>query len=58
MVLVIEFSKDATKAEILPLYQMVSSPNIYYKGEWENGKQHGIGEVFTKNSTYFKGEFV
>jgi hypothetical protein len=41
--------------EALPLYQMVSSPNIYYKGEWLNGKQHGRGEVFTKSGIYFVG---
>lgn len=36
---------------------MVSAPSIFYKGGWENGKQHGKGEVFTKSGIYFLGEF-
>ena len=37
---------------------MVAAPSIFYKGGWENGKQHGKGEVITKSGIYFLGEFV
>lgn len=37
---------------------MVSAPDIYYKGAWKGGKQHGRGEVFTKGGIYFVGKFV
>ena len=37
---------------------MVAVPSIFYKGGWENGKQHGKGEVITKSGIYFLGEFV
>jgi hypothetical protein len=29
-----EFSKSAESTEVLPLYQMVAAPSIFYRGGW------------------------
>jgi hypothetical protein len=34
---------NESQYEVLPEFQMVSSPDIYYTGGWQNGKQHGKG---------------
>lgn len=32
--------------------------DLYYAGEWANGKPHGVGEITFKNGSIFKGTFT
>lgn len=52
-----DFSKDEETSPILPFFQIVDASNIYYRGAWMNGRQHGNGEVYSSNGIYFIGKF-
>lgn len=51
------FTKEEENSTVLPLFQIVDAQNIYYRGEWLNGRQHGKGEVYSTNGLYFIGRF-
>lgn len=51
------FTAQEERTTILPMFQIIDAPTIYYRGEWLNGRQHGKGEVYSKNGLYFVGKF-
>jgi hypothetical protein len=48
----VERGKKFQNAYFLKQYE------VYYTGEWKNGKPHGMGDIVFENGSLFRGIFI